>query len=66
MTRCSRNSITRSKNERRLFIGQELDEANDFGGLTFNIPFDRVSMTPTTESINPAPLQPGLGARVQP
>ena len=41
--RCSRNSITRSKNERRLFIGQELDECNDFGNLTFNIPFDRVS-----------------------
>jgi hypothetical protein len=54
MYRSSRNSITRSKNERRLFIGQELDECNDYGNLTFNIPFDRVSTTahPTQDVVS--------------
>lgn len=43
--RTIRNSITRSKNERRLFVGPEHDEIGDFGNLTFNIPFDRGILT---------------------
>lgn len=38
-----RNAIIRSKSERKNFIADEWDECRDFGGLTFKIPFEKVS-----------------------
>jgi len=38
-----RNTIARSKTAKRSFVGDELtDECDDFGGLTFRVPMERV------------------------
>jgi len=38
-----RNAIIRSKTERNTYIADEWDACKDFGGLTFRIPFEKVS-----------------------
>lgn len=38
-----RNTIARSKPAKRSFVADELtDECDDFGGLTFRVPMERV------------------------
>lgn len=37
-----RNAISRSKTAKRSYVADELEsECDDFGGLTFRVPFDR-------------------------
>lgn len=36
------NNITRSKAERKTFVGDQLDTCKDFSGLYYRLPFEKV------------------------
>lgn len=36
------NAIVRGRNDRRFFIGDQLDDCTDFSSLFYRLPFERV------------------------
>lgn len=43
------NSVTRSKQDKRNYVADEIDECRDFGNLIFRRPFELVRVAPTAE-----------------
>ena len=38
------NGIFRSKRDNRTYVADQLDECEDFGGLTYRLPFEKVPL----------------------